>query len=499
MSNSGHVYSPQQELIEKATALLEIAPDLVLPAMEALSKDDRIRVDLLPHLTGLSSPEALREQTAVYLTPFYHGEMSVAEKLRALALARPTRLAKIQYHLENPVPERRIALSAEQQAAIETALAYPLSVLTGGPGTGKTTALNELIGILEQSHMSYALASPTGRAAKRLSEATGRPASTIHRLLAYAPGVGFEYNADKPLDLDMLVVDEASMLDLLLANHLLKAIRPGTHLLLVGDVDQLPSVGAGDVLRDLIASDLAPVTRLSAIFRQASGSQIITNAHRINQGQMPVIRSDNKDFFFFPAESAEDAANWVQDVVTERIPRRFGLNPRDEIQVIAPMYRGAAGVDALNLRLQAALNPPAPTRPERSLYGQIFRVGDKVMQTQNNYDKEVFNGDIGWVAQLSLEEHTLEIDFEGHPVSYEWTEADQLVLAYAISVHKAQGSEFDEVMLVLPERSSPLLNRQIVYTAITRAKKTVCILGTDAILKQAIKNREHRVGGVRLT
>jgi exodeoxyribonuclease V alpha subunit len=488
MSNSGHVYSPQQELIEKATALLEIAPDLVLPAMEALSKDDRIRVDLLPHLTGLSSPEALREQTAVYLTPFYHGEMSVAEKLRALALARPTRLAKIQYHLENPVPERRIALSAEQQAAIETALAYPLSVLTGGPGTGKTTALNELIGILEQSHMSYALASPTGRAAKRLSEATGRPASTIHRLLAYAPGVGFEYNADKPLDLDMLVVDEASMLDLLLANHLLKAIRPGTHLLLVGDVDQLPSVGAGDVLRDLIASDLAPVTRLSAIFRQASGSQIITNAHRINQGQMPVIRSDNKDFFFFPAESAEDAANWVQDVVTERIPRRFGLNPRDEIQVIAPMYRGAAGVDALNLRLQAALNPPAPTRPERSLYGQIFRVGDKVMQTQNNYDKEVFNGDIGWVAQLSLEEHTLEIDFEGHPVSYEWTEADQLVLAYAISVHKAQGSEFPAVVVPVVTQHYLMLQRNLLYTAMTRARRLCVLVGDRRAIHIAVSN-----------
>jgi exodeoxyribonuclease V alpha subunit len=438
----------------------------------------------------LSSPKALREQTAVYLTPFYHGETSVAEKLRALALARPTRLTKLQYHLGSPDPDHRVALSTEQQAGIESALAHPLSVLTGGPGTGKTTAINELIAILEQAQKKYALSSPTGRAAKRLSEATGRPASTIHRLLAFSPGVGFEYNADNPLDLDMLVIDEASMLDLLLANHLLKAIRPGTHLLLVGDVDQLPSVGAGDVLRDLIASDLAPVTRLSLIFRQASGSQIITNAHRINQGQMPVVRPDNQDFFLFPAESAEEAAGWVQEVVCERIPHRFGLSPRDEIQVIAPMYRGAAGVDALNLRLQAALNPPAPARPERSLFGQIFRVGDKVMQTQNNYDKEVFNGDIGWVAGLSLEDHTLTVDFEGCKTVYDWSEADQLILAYAISVHKSQGSEFPAVVIPMVTQHYLMLQRNLLYTAVTRARRLCVLVGDRRAIRIAVSNNK---------
>jgi exodeoxyribonuclease V alpha subunit len=490
MSNSGHVYSPQQELFDRVTALLEVSPDLILPAMEALSQDDRIRVDLLPHLAGLSSPAVLREQTAVYLTPFYHGETSVAEKLRALALFRPSHLAGLQYHLDSSNPDLPLALSEEQQAAIETALAHPVSVLTGGPGTGKTTALNTLISILERTHKKYALASPTGRAAKRLSEATGRPASTIHRLLAFSPGVGFEFNADNPLDLDMLVVDEASMLDLLLTNHLLKAIQPGAHLLLVGDVDQLPSVGAGDVLRDLISSDLAPVTRLSVIFRQASNSQIITNAHRINQGQMPVLRPDNRDFFLFPTESAEDAAGWVQDVVCERIPRRFGFNPRDEIQVIAPMYRGAVGVDALNLRLQSVLNPPSPAKPERALFGQTFRVGDKVMQIQNNYDKEVFNGDIGRVSQLSLEDHTLTIDFEGRKAVYDWLEADQLVLAYAISVHKSQGSEFPVVVVPMVTQHYLMLQRNLLYTAITRARKLCVLVGDRRAIRIAVSNNK---------
>jgi exodeoxyribonuclease V alpha subunit len=490
MSNSGHVYAPQQELVERATQLLEIAPDLVLPALESLSAEDRIRVDLLQHLGEVHGQQLLREETAVYLTPFYHGETSVAEKLRALALHRPTRLAGMQFHMDGPEPQKSLALSVEQQEAIETALTHPVSVLTGGPGTGKTTALNTLINLLEKAHKSYALASPTGRAAKRLSEATGRPASTLHRLLSFTPGYGFEFNAENPLDLDMLVVDEASMLDLLLANHLLKAVRPGTHLLLVGDVDQLPSVGAGDVLRDLIASDLAPVTRLSVIFRQASNSQIITNAHRINQGQMPLVGADNRDFFLFPADTAEDAAQWVQDVVCERIPRRFNLDPHEDIQVIAPMYRGAAGVDALNLRLQAALNPPTPAKPERALFGQIFRAGDKVMQTQNNYDKEVFNGDIGRISSLSLEDHTVTVDFDDRPVVYDWLDADQLVLAYAISVHKAQGSEFPAVVVPMVTQHYLMLQRNLLYTAITRARKLCVLVGDRRAIRIAVSNNK---------
>ena len=275
----------------------------------------------------------------VYLTPFYQGEIGVAERLSTLNYTLPTRLSDMPPSFL-PLDT---TLSPEQQEAVRIALSNPVSILTGGPGTGKTTAIKALITALELGRKKYALASPTGRAAKRLSEATGRSASTIHRLLGFSPGEGFKFNASNPLPVDMLVVDEASMLDLILMNTLLKALKPGTHLLLVGDVDQLPSVGAGDVLRDIIKSDLVPVTRLSLIFRQAADSHIITNAHRINQGQMPLFAQDSQDFFLFSAETPEEAAQWVQDVVSARIPARFGLRPNDQIQVLAPMYRGPAG------------------------------------------------------------------------------------------------------------------------------------------------------------
>ncbi|HEX9027721.1 MAG TPA: ATP-binding domain-containing protein, partial [Anaerolineales bacterium] len=294
------------------------------------------------------------------------------------------------------------------------------------------------------------------------------------------------------------VVDEASMLDLMLAHHLLKALRPGTHLLLVGDVDQLPSVGAGDVLRDVIASELAPVTSLKVIFRQAAGSRIITNAHRINEGSMPDFspaqeddgRSLAGDFFLFPAETAEEAANWVLDVVCERIPHRFGLKPLDQVQVLAPMYRGPAGVNALNERLQAALNPPGQRKPEKSLFGQLFRVGDKVMQIQNNYDKDVYNGDIGSLAGMDLIEQSLLVDYDGRRVTYDWSEADQLVLAYAISVHKAQGSEFPAVVMPLVTGHYLMLQRNLLYTAITRARKLCVLVGSRRAIGMAVKNNK---------
>jgi exodeoxyribonuclease V alpha subunit len=335
-------------------------------------------------------------------------------------------------------------------------------VLTGGPGTGKTTAVQALIMALEASGARYALASPTGRAAKRLSEATGRPASTIHRLLGFSPGEGFKHNVENPLPVDMLVVDEASMLELILANNLLKAIQPGTHLLLVGDVDQLPSVGAGDVLRDLIASEVVPITRLSAIFRQAAGSHIITNAHRINQGLMPVFA--RRAIFSVPAERRRWAT--AQEVVCERIPKKFGFHPRDQVQVLAPMYRGPAGVHALNQRLQEALNPSGALKAEKRLYGQTFRLGDKVMQVQNNYDKDVFNGDIGFVVTFDPIMHTMTVEFDGRKVDYDWSEADQLVLAYAVSVHKAQGSEFPAVVLPIITAHYMMLQRNCSIPAI---------------------------------
>jgi exodeoxyribonuclease V alpha subunit len=501
MTNEGHVFAPRQVLSERTLDLLgDIDPDLIPAALESLMEQDRLCQDLIPieevdsstgkggqipASPGIGETAGDYRLQAIYLTPFFHSEKGVAGRLGELASALPSRLSDLPPDFVT-IDEQ---LTAEQGTAIRTALSHPVSVLTGGPGTGKTTALKALIAIAEMGHKSYALASPTGRAAKRLSEATGRPASTIHRLLGFSPREGFKFNAENQLAIDLLVIDEASMLDLILANHLLKALPPGCHLVLVGDVDQLPSVGAGDVLRDVIASEIGPVTRLSYIFRQESGSQIITNAHRINQGQIPVFQPvDNNDFFLFPAESAEEAATWVQDVVCNRIPAKFGFDPLGHIQVMAPMYRGLAGVNALNERLQASLNPPSLKKAEKMLYGQTFRLGDKVMQTQNNYDKDVFNGDIGRILAINPIEHTMDIDFDGRRINYDWTDADQLVLAYAVSVHKAQGSEFPVVVVPLITAHYMMLQRNLLYTAITRARRLCVLVGNRRAIAIAVKN-----------
>ncbi len=494
-TDEGHVYFPNDRLAARAGELLAVDGSLIQPAIERLIGDDRVRREFLPYTpqtTQQEMPRSLQETgpayglAAIYLTPLYMSEVGVSERLDALASAWPTRLCDLPPSFTILDAE----LSTEQQAAVRTVLSHPVSILTGGPGTGKTTSIRALIMTLEAAHKRYALASPTGRAAKRLSQATGRPASTIHRLLGFSPGEGFKFRANNPLQIDLLVVDEASMLDLLLTNHLLKALQPGTHLLLVGDVDQLPSVGAGDVLRDIIDSHVAPVSRLSVIFRQASSSYIITNAHRINQGQMPIFSpaSEENDFFLFPAETPDEAANWVQDVVCNRIPQKFGFHPRDEIQVLSPMYRGPVGVDAMNNRLQEILNPPALMKPEKSLFGVTFRSGDKVMQTQNNYDKEVFNGDMGALFAINPVDHTLTVDFEGRAVVYDWSEADQLVLSYAVSVHKAQGSEFPVVVIPLVTQHYMMLQRNLLYTAVTRAKKLCVLVGSKRAVGIAINN-----------
>jgi exodeoxyribonuclease V alpha subunit len=499
-SENGHVYLPGQELVEQAAKLLEVETEFIPPAIERLAQAERVHLDVLPLApnevdqsatsisTSVGETSTLYGSQVVYLTPLYFGEVGVAERLRALTSAMPSQLSDLPPAFVSLDP----SLSEEQRKAIYTALSHPVSILTGGPGTGKTTAMKALIQVLEAAHKRYALASPTGRAAKRLSQATGRPASTIHRLLAFSPGEGFKYNAGNPLEIDLLVIDEASMLDLYLANNLLKALKPGSHLLLVGDVDQLPSVGAGDVLRDVIASGSAPVTRLSVIFRQAAHSQIITNAHRINQGKMPVFLSlqeaGTNDFFLFPAESPEECADWVEDVVCKRIPDKFGFHPRDEIQVLTPMYRGAAGVTALNERLQASLNPATLNRPEKKLFGQVFRPGDKFMQTQNNYDKDIFNGDIGYVFAIDPVSQSLTMDFDGRAVEYDWSEADQLMLAYAISVHKSQGSEFEAVVIPLVKGHFLMLQRNLLYTAVTRARKLCVLIGSRRAIAIAVHN-----------
>lgn len=496
MIDDGNVFAPRETLTQRAIELLEVDQALIPEALENLARDERIRSENLPFLSAQTSEREIHRETmvaeplgkynqvAIYLTPLYYSETGVADRLQNLADSLPSRLSDVPSAFVALDPD----LSKEQQEAIRTALTHPVSVLTGGPGTGKTTAIKALIAALDTQRKRYALASPTGRAAKRLSEATGRSASTIHRLLGFSPQEGFKFSLENPLPIDLLVVDEASMLDLVLANQLLKALEPGTHLLLVGDVDQLPSVGAGDVLRDVIASDLAPVTRLSVIFRQAAGSHIITNAHRINRGQMPIFDKDSQDFFLFPAEAAEEAANWVVEVTCSRIPSKFGLHPRDDIQVLSPMYRGPAGVTTLNERLQSTLNPTSLKKAEKSLFGQTFRVGDKVMQTQNDYDKDVYNGDIGYVVGINPVQHTLTIQFENRRVSYDYSEADQLLLAYAVSVHKAQGAEFPAVVTPLVTAHYMMLQRNLLYTAVTRAKQLCVLVGSRRAIAIAVHN-----------
>jgi exodeoxyribonuclease V alpha subunit len=372
---------------------------------------------------------------------------------------------------------------------VQTALTHAVTVLTGGPGTGKTTTLRAIIRLLRASGARFALAAPTGRAAKRMSEVTGAEAKTIHRLLEVSPGEGFSFkrNADNPLDADMVIVDEASMLDVLLTNHLLKAIPPGAHLLLVGDVDQLPSVGAGNVLRDIIDSGEVAVVQLQTIFRQAADSYIITNAHRINQGQMPLFPKDATDFFLFPMAETEPAADMVVDLVARRIPRRFGISSR-EIQVLTPMHRGPLGVAALNSRLQSLLNPPHPQKPERAQGGRVFRVGDRVMQTRNNYDLDVFNGDMGVISGVDAIMQTLTVDFEGRAVAYDWANLDELTHAWAISVHKSQGSEFRAVVMPVHTTHYIMLQRNLLYTGVTRAKELVVLVGTKKAIGIAVRN-----------
>jgi exodeoxyribonuclease V alpha subunit len=508
-SNEGHVYTPLDVLTSDAAALLDVDPDLISPALEGLSRDDRVRADVLP-LTAIdhsedstltkippgdpgSSRRDIWEAKApygtqvIYLTPLFFSEKGAAERLGKLAYTLPSRLNDIPPAFTTIDP----SLSGDQQKAIQTALTHPVSVLTGGPGTGKTTCLKALIKILESSSKRYALASPTGRAAKRLSEATGRPASTIHRLLGFSPAEGFKHNQDNPLLVDLLVVDETSMLDLVLANTLLKALQPGAHLLLVGDADQLPPVGAGDVLRNIIDSGIAPVTRLKTIFRQEAGSQIIYNAHQINQGRMPVFtQSLDGDFFLFSAADAASAANWVVEIVRDRIPGKFGYHPVREIQVLSPMYRGDAGVQVLNERLQAVLNPAGSQTKGVQLYGTTFQPGDKVMQVQNNYDKEVFNGDIGTVRNINFVEHTLNVEIDGRHVEYDYTETDELVLAYAVTVHKAQGSEFPVVVMPVITAHYMMLQRNLLYTAITRASKLCVLVGNRRALAIAVRNNK---------
>jgi exodeoxyribonuclease V alpha subunit len=494
MANQGHVYLPQQELISTATEMLEVADDRVREAMASLEQEDQIHREVLQYrMAGAAEGRgAIREEEAVYLCPFYYGEIGVARRLEELLRWPESRLDVFQSAMW-PVllsGDDKVRLSKRQRDAVRIALTSKVAVLTGGPGTGKTTTVRTAIDLLERFKCRYALCSPTGRAAKRLSEATGRPAKTIHRMLGFVPGEGFKYNQGNPLDVDMLIVDEASMLDLLLANHLIKALQPGTHLLLVGDVDQLPSVGAGDVLRDIIDSGRVPVVRLDLIFRQAQESMIVTNAHRINQGRMPLYGKTVSDFYLFVQDDPESAADLIVDIVRNRIPRKFGYDPMYDIQVLSPMYRGAVGVGHLNESLQQALNPPSPKKGERRLGGTTFRVGDRVIQLRNNYDLDVFNGDVGRIRAIDAMSQAIRVQMDDRVVRYDWSEVDELALAYAISVHKSQGSEYPAVVIPVMTTHYVMLQRPLLYTAVTRAQELVVLVGTRRAIAIAVRNAQ---------
>lgn len=488
-SDDGNVFLPRDALVESAAEMLAVEPDAVETVLGCMATQGEVMLETVP------IPDGLEQVEGVYLPPLYYSERGAAQRLRQMHDSPHSRLADLRDAnwdalLGDVEGAGGVRLTEQQRAAVQSALTHKVSVLTGGPGTGKTTTLRAVITTLERTRHRFMLASPTGRAAKRLSEATGHPARTMHRMLGFSPVErGFSHDEDNPLDADMIVVDEASMIDIVLFYNLLKAIRPDTHLLLVGDVDQLPSVGAGSVLHDVIRGAIGPVTRLDVIFRQAETSQIIRNAHRINRGEMPDTSNESDDFFLFPADDPQAAADLLVDIVQNRIPERFGLDPIRDIQVLAPMYRGPIGVSALNEVLQERLNAnPRGRKAERRLFGRLFRAGDKVIQTRNNYDKDVYNGDIGWVRALDMTNQVMTVVVDERFVQYDWSEADELTHAYCISVHRSQGSEYPCVVLPVMTQHYLMLQRNLLYTAVTRAKRLVVLVGTRRAIAIAVRN-----------
>jgi len=469
-------------LLDAASRLLVLPRAGVAAALPGLVQEGQVMIEPGPGGGPVVYPGAL-----------YQAELFVAGTVRALQNAPGDRLAdfaRVDWrralgYLQRQEPALT-ALTERQQQAVRLALTHRVVLLTGGPGTGKTTTLRALIQLLHARHHSVVLAAPTGRAAKRLTEATGAQARTIHRLLDLHPLPSGEYGRGTMLDADMVIVDEASMMDLLLAQALLRAVPAGSHLLLVGDPDQLPSVGPGDVLSDLLASGIAPVVKLTTIFRQAESSGIVANAHLINAGELPRLKGFS-DFYHLPARRPDACCDLVVDLATRRLPARYGLDPFEDIQVIAPTYQGAAGVDTLNVQLQARLNPPSPARNERHFGARIFREGDKVMQVVNDYDRQVFNGDIGRIVQIDLIEQQVRVLFDNEwSALYAFSELDELTHAYAISVHKSQGSEYPVVVMPLLGQHGRMLQRNLLYTGISRARQLVVLVGEPEAIRRAV-------------
>jgi exodeoxyribonuclease V alpha subunit len=509
-TEDGHCYLPADELISRAAALLGVTEvqaeavlndpvlageiEIVSNWLEKATKSSRADTSERNELTH-SATHPLTDSSSVYLKPLAMAEQGVASAIMRLmrapsAISGFYRAANWPRVFDHLAERRAINLAERQQQAVQMALTEKVSVLTGGPGTGKTVSLRTVVDLLRVRGYKPLLASPTGRAAKRLAEATAAEASTIHRLLEYSPqnGPHFRRNAEWPLECDLLVIDEVSMLDILLANHLLKAVPLHAHVLLVGDADQLPSVGPGSVLRDLLRSGVVPSVHLDVIFRQAAGSGIALNARRINQGELPEFK-DYDDFFFFGASEPERCAALTVELVVERIARRFGFDPRRDVQVLSPMHKGAAGVANLNRLLQEALNPPGQGKAERGYGSVVFRVGDRVLQQRNNYDLDVYNGDVGVVAAIDELEQSLTVRFDDdREVAYDWSQLDELTLAYALSVHKSQGGEYPVIVLPVLMQHYALLQRNLLYTAVTRARQLVVLVGDRKAVAVAVGN-----------
>ena len=481
-TDEGHCGLPTDKLIPLAEELLEAPKELILTALELELSEGNVIAD------------KVGETACTFLTGLYRAEQSIADRLIRIVNGELP-WAWIDPDKAVPWVEARsgLQLAESQRDAIRLALSAKALVITGGPGVGKTTIVNSILRILAAKGVKLLLCAPTGRAAKRMTEATGVEAKTIHRLLEVDPkGGGFKRNADNPLDCDLLVVDEASMVDVMLMQALMKATPDNSALLIVGDIDQLPSVGPGQVLADIIDSGAVPVVRLTEVFRQAAASRIIVTAHRLNQGLMPDLSAPtgDSDFYFVPAEDPETAVRRILELVKSRIPKRFGLNPIRDIQVLCPMNRGGAGARSLNIELQAALNPAGERKVER--FGWTFAPGDKVMQIENDYDKEVYNGDIGYVSDVDPEASELMASFDGRSVTYAFGELDTLVPAYAATIHKSQGSEYPAVIIPVLTQHYAMLHRNLLYTGITRGKRLVVLVGQKKAIAIAVRNVSGR-------
>lgn len=480
LADQGHVLFSRDGLCDRAAAMLEIDIAHINPAIDKLWASGLVVV----------------EEQGVYLARLHRAETALVEGLSRL-LSRPGRvLSGIEATIERFEQQAKVTLAPAQRAAVKGAAEHKVIVVTGGPGVGKTTIVRAILDVMKRAHLQVKLAAPTGRAAKRLFEATSHEASTLHRLLEFDPrGGGFQLDAETPIEADVVIVDEASMIDVPLGAALLSALPDAARLVIVGDADQLPSVGPGAMLRDIIESGVVTTVRLNEIFRQAGESRIVQNAHRILVGEVPESadpESPKADFFVVSRREAEEAAETVKELVTVRIPRRFGLDPRRDVQVLTPMHRGPAGTTALNQLLQAALNPHGAAVEH---HGQTFRAGDKVLQLKNDYDREVYNGDLGVVQRVDTENRGLLVRFDGRDVAYQDADLDTLTLAYATSIHKSQGSEYPAVVIPLLTSHFVMLSRNLVYTAVTRGKKLCVLVADPRALKLALgeTRREERV------